>query len=144
MKKSERFFGIAEAAVSVLLTVGSLTFFSACGLHERKYMACHWAQNAVALIGIVLTIQSLARIFLKDRGRRTGLALSIFTLAVSAVFVPGTVINLCMMETMRCHTVFRPAVFVIGIVLALISGADAVISFVKSEKNDNEHKVPAA
>ncbi|MBQ5311943.1 MAG: DUF4418 family protein [Oscillospiraceae bacterium] len=140
--KKETIFGISETAVSLLLTIGSFTFLSACGIHEGKYMACHWAQNTITLLGIILTVQSVARLILKDRAR-IGLSLSIFTLAVSAVLIPGTVINLCMMETMRCHTIFRPAVFAIGIILALISGADAVTAFIKSGR-ENEHQVSAA
>ncbi|SDA24283.1 protein of unknown function [Ruminococcus sp. YE71] len=127
--------GIAEAAVSIFLTVGALTIFKVCeGGVNGKYMTCHWAQNAVVLAGIVLSVQSLLRILIPNKGVKTGLSLSIFLLAAAVIFIPNTAINLCMMETMRCHTVFKPAVIVTSSVLTVISGLDAVIGLIRTGK----------
>ena len=51
MKKINLFLGIAELLVAAALTLGSLFVFNACPGEDGKYMACHWAQNAVVLIG---------------------------------------------------------------------------------------------
>ncbi len=134
MKLKGNVSGLAEAALALVLVIGSLTVFRACDSAEGRHMACHWAQNAVTLAGAVLTVQSVIRIFIHDKGIKAGLSVGIFTLALSVIFLPGTVIDLCMMETMRCHTVFKPAVIVIASVLTVVSGIDAVAGLIRTGK----------
>ena len=134
MKIKENILGIAEAIFAVILAAGSVTFFSACRSADGKYMTCHWAQNTITLIGAVLAIQALLRILIPDRKTKAGLSLGIFLLSASAIFVPGTLINLCMMHTMECHTVFRPAVIVICSLNTVISGTDSVLGLIRSGK----------
>ena len=50
------------------------------------------------------------------------------------IIIPGHVISLCMMETMRCHSIFRPAVTVIGALLVIIAVIDAAAGIIKSGK----------
>ena len=133
MKKN--ILGIAEFIAAALLTVGSFTFFKACGGHEGKFMTCHWAQNAVTLIGIVITLLALIRIILKNSGIKAGLAIGVFLTSVSVIFIPNNVISLCMMDSMRCHTTFKPAVIVIASLLAAASGADGIIGIIKAGKD---------
>ena len=134
MKKN--ILGIAELILAALLTVGSFTFFKACGEHEGKYMACHWAQNAVTLIGIVITLLALLRIILKNSGIKAGLAIGVFASAAAVIFIPDNVISLCMMDTMSCHTTFKPAVIVIASVLAAAAGVDSVLGIIKAGKSN--------
>ena len=133
MKKN--ILGIAELLTALLLTIGSFTIFKACGAHEGKYMACHWAQNAVTLIGTVITLLALLRIVLKNKGIKAGLASGVFLSAVSVIFIPDSVISLCMMDTMRCHTIFKPAVIVTACVLAAVSGIDSAVGIAKAGKD---------
>ena len=134
MKKN--ILGIAELILAALLTVGSFTFFKACGEHEGKFMACHWAQNAVTLIGIVITLLALLRIILKNSGIKAGLAIGVFASAAAVIFIPDNVIFLCMMDTMSCHTTFKPAVIVIASVLAAAAGVDSVLGIIKAGKSN--------
>ena len=126
--------GIAEGAAALVLTIGAFTFFKACGAHDGKFMACHWAQNAVILAGIVLTVLALVRIVFPDEKIKTGLSIGVFALSVSVIFIPGTVIDLCMMESMACRSTFKPAVIVVSAVLAVIALADVIAGFVKAKK----------
>ena len=138
MRKKGIIFGIAEALAALLLTVGVLTVFSVCEAEEGHFMNCHWAQNAVVLAGAALTVLSLLRVIISDRGIGTGLSLGVFVLSVGTAFIPQTAISLCMMETMRCHTVFKPAVILLSSVLAVVSGIDAVSGLIRSGKK-HEH-----
>lgn len=126
--------GIVQGIAALLLTIGAFTFFKACGDMDGKFMACHWAQNAVVLIGIVLSVLALIRIFIADEGLKTGLSIAVFVLSVSAAFVPDTVINLCMMKDMACHTTFKPAVIVVSAVLALAALADIIVGAVRKKE----------
>ncbi len=134
MKIKENISGIAELTAAAVLTVGPLTFFKACGAHDGKYMACHWAQNAVVLLGAVLILIALLRIILPDIGIKTGLSISAALVSASVILIPGRVIALCMMDTMRCHSIFRPAVTVTAAVLLAISVIDIVIGLKKTRR----------
>ena len=129
--------GIVEFIASVLLTVGAFTFFKACSSeHEGKFMTCHWAQNAVTLIGIVITLLALLRIILKNSGIKAGLAIGVFLTSLSFMFIPDHTIKLCMMDTMSCHTIFKPAVIVIASVLAAVAGFDSILGIIKAGKSN--------
>lgn len=140
MKSKGLTAGIAELITALVLTAGPLTVFKACEAEEGHFMNCHWAQNAVVLAGAVLTVLSLLRVVVANRDIRTGLSLGVFALSVSVIFIPKTVISLCMMETMRCHTIFKPAVIITASVLAVISGIDAAAGLIKTRKENGERK----
>ena len=53
-----------------------------------------------------------------------GLSLAMIPAAALAFLLPGTMIDLCMMETMRCHTVMQPAARAISVVLILLACLD--------------------
>ena len=128
--------GIAELLISIILVVGVFTLFKACGLHEGKAMACHWAENTVKALGIVFIFLSAIRLILKEDGVKKGIALAFVPLSVLTFLIPGKIISLCMMDTMRCQTSFKPFVIVLSVILALISLADVVIlSLGKKDKN---------
>ncbi len=129
--------GIAELLISIILTVGVFTLFKACGLHEGKAMACHWAENTVKALGIVFVSLSVLRLIEKEEGVKKGIALAFVPLSVLTFLVPGKIISLCMMDTMRCQTTFKPFVIVLSVVLALISLADVVILSL-GKKNNNK------
>lgn len=133
MKNKRIILGLAESAAALVLTIGAFTFFKACGEHDGKFMACHWAQNAVVLIGIVLAVLALARVVIPDEKIRTGLSIGVLALSAATVFIPNTAINLCMMEDMACHTTFKPAVIIISAGLAVIALADVIAGFVKAK-----------
>ena len=134
MKKINLFLGIAELLVAAALTLGSLFVFNACPGEDGKYMACHWAQNAVVLIGSVLVLALLIRVFIPSRDIKTGITLTSFLLSIAVALIPGVFINLCMMDTMRCHSAFKPGVIAVSAVLAVLTGIDSAVGIVKGRK----------
>ena len=125
---------------SLLICIGSFSFFSACPVHDDTIMACHWAQNAVTLSGIVLAALALIRIVVPNDNIKTGISIGIFALSAAVIFIPGTTISLCMMDDMACHTTFKPAVIVVSAVLAVIALADVIAGFVKANEHIGGHK----
>lgn len=115
------------AALSALTLIGALTFFKTCGPREDgSWMNCHWANQTVTGLAAVMTVLSIARFFLGD-GEKIGLDLSQIALAVLTAVLPGNLIPLCGMETMRCHTVFQPAALVLSVLTAAAALADAIL-----------------
>ena len=91
-------------------------------------MSCHWAGQAVTAIASVLLVISVMRIIISDVKIRTGLSAAMIPTAVSGIFVPGTLVILCMMDTMRCHTVMRPFVMIMSAAVSVICVIDILVN----------------
>lgn len=114
--------------LSLALCLGVKLVFHACGAKDDgSWMSCHWAEQAVFAASLALTAAGLLRLFL-DRKAKAGAALAMSMLSIAAALVPGIFIRLCMMETMRCHAVMRPAVLILCGLIAAAGIADAVLA----------------
>ena len=58
---------------------------------------------------------------------KIGLSLAVIPVSVLAFAVPDHLIDLCMMETMHCHTVMEPAVTVLSLLNVLLAAADIYV-----------------
>ncbi|MFC2741328.1 MAG: DUF4418 family protein, partial [Selenomonas sp.] len=86
--------------------VGMRTFLAPCAQQaDGKWMVCHWAGEALTGVAAVLFVISLLHALIPRAQIKMGLALAMIPAAALAFLLPGTMIDLCMMETMRCHTV---------------------------------------
>ena len=111
--------GIITAALGAVMCIGSKLVFHACAPMENgMWMNCHKAENAAFALGIVMTVLALAAVSVMMRTPRSSAAAGI-----TAAILPNNVIHLCMMETMRCHTVMRPAVIIVGVLAAVAAAA---------------------
>lgn len=121
MEKKKNTVGISDLlllAVSLVFLIGIRTFFSSCGPKEDgTWMTCHWAGQAVTGIAAVLLVICVIRLFVKDSGIKQGLSLSVIPAALLSAILPGNLIGLCMMDTMRCCSVMRPAVIVFSLLM---------------------------
>lgn len=123
-----------ELVLSLILAIGSFTVFAACPLSEEHVMACHYAQLAVTTLGVILVVQSLAAVIISNEKVKLGITLAQIPIAVAVFLVPGTIFSLCMMSSMRCISIFQPAVRVISAIVFVVSVADVVISVIKKNK----------
>ncbi|MCR4892931.1 MAG: DUF4418 family protein [Lachnospiraceae bacterium] len=113
---------LIPALVWLLLVIGVLTVFSACGMKDDgTWMKCHEAQNAVAVCGGMMAALALLSAFLNKKLLKA--ALNAVTLAGSIVtfLLPGSLMPMCMMQTMRCFTAMQPFVRIMTVVTALLS-----------------------
>ena len=131
-----RITGMILTILSLVLTIGVKTFFSACGPKEDgSFMTCHWAEQAVLAMGIALTAMSVILLIMGSSKAGFGAALSILAAAGMTVLIPGVMIDLCMMPQMHCHVAMRPAVIVL---CALIIVTAAVHIFMQLRKKGAE------
>ncbi|MBO7673695.1 MAG: DUF4418 family protein [Atopobiaceae bacterium] len=123
--KSQPIVGVVSLALSLLLVVGILSFAGPCGAHDDgSVSSCFWAGRALLGIGAVSMVLSLVRVFERDEGERRGLSLAIACLGVLVACVPGTLIDLCVSQAMRCHAIMQPFAMGVGIALLLVGGID--------------------
>ena len=114
------------AVLCVFFTIGVMTVFRGCGAHDDgSFGPCYQARMAVFAMGFVMSAQALTAFAAKSSSFSAGCSLSLAFTALVAAFVPGRFISLCMMETMRCHMIMKPAVLVLGILIALLAAINA-------------------
>lgn len=127
LRKGEFFLGKKKWKVGVtdillllvngIFFVGMHTFLAPCGQQaDGHWMVCHWAGEALTGVAAVLFVISLLHALIPRAQIKMGLALAMIPAAALAFLLPGTMIDLCMMETMRCHTVMQPGVMAISAV----------------------------
>ena len=117
-------------ALSVLMAAGVQTVFRACAQKEDgTWMHCHEVQKYLFIIGIILALLSVLELAVKKRTAAILLDFASIVLAAAAVLLPGTVMQMCMMDTMRCYTMMQPFARVTGGVLILVSVIDIIKLF---------------
>lgn len=131
MEKQKSRVGITDIlllAIGIVFLIGIKTFFKPCGpKDDGSWMSCHWAGNAVAAMAAVLVVIAVIHLIVADSKIKMGLACAMLPVAVVAALIPGHVIGLCMMDTMRCHAVMTPATILLAVVIAVVAVADIII-----------------
>ena len=133
--KKDVIIPLVPAALSALLLAGGVTVFSACEQRaDGSWMHCHQCQNMVAgsAVGLI-TLYGASALATKKPVRLALLALAVIA-SVVVFFIPGGICPLCMMKTMRCHTVFQPFVRIMSVLVAGSGIGALVASFKKDQK----------
>ena len=131
MNHGKRRFGITDILLVVLnlvFFVGIQNVFTPCEPRpDGSWMTCHWAGEALTGAAAVLVVIALVHLVIPRVHVKLGLALAVLPLSVYALLLPGHLIDLCMMETMRCHTVMQPAVTAISLLNLMVAFADIYV-----------------
>jgi hypothetical protein len=97
--------------LSLVIAIGSQTFLGACVHEDGGFGACRWASRAVMALGAAQAVIALLALALPKY--RPGLYLAALPVSVAGLLTPGTLIDICRMNTMRCRMVMRPAMLVL-------------------------------
>ena len=133
--KKDVIIPLVPAALSALLLAGGVTVFSACEPKpDGTWMHCHQCQNMVAgsAVGLI-ALYGASALVTKKPVRLALLALAVIA-SIVVFFIPGGICPLCMMKTMRCHTVFQPFVRIMSVLVAGSGIGALVASFKKDQK----------
>lgn len=107
--------------LSVVIAVGSVSFLGPCVHEDGSFGACHWAGRALLGTGILLTAESLFALLCRDSRMRQGAFVPMLFTACLGCLIPGTLIDLCRMATMRCRALMQPAMILLFSVSAILS-----------------------
>ena len=131
MNHEKRRFGITDVLLLVLnliFFVGIQTVFAPCEARpDGSWMTCHWAGQALIGIAAALLAIAVMHLVIPRIQVKIGLSLAMIPVSVLAFAVPDHLIDLCMMETMHCHTVMEPAVTVLSLLNVLLAAADIYV-----------------
>lgn len=131
MNEKKRRCGITDILLVVLnliFFVGIQTVFAPCEARpDGSWMTCHWAGQALMGIAAALLAIAVMHLVIPRAQVKIGLSLAVILVSVLAFAVPEHLIDLCMMETMHCHTVMEPAVMVLSLLNVLLAAADIYV-----------------
>ena len=131
MNEKKRRCGITDILLLVLnliFFVGIQTVFAPCEARpDGSWMTCHWAGQALMGIAAALLAIAVMHLVIPRAQVKIGLSLAVIPVSVLAFAVPDHLIDLCMMETMHCHTVMEPAVTVLSLLNIMTAGADIYV-----------------
>ena len=129
--------GFLQLILPVLLLMGIMTFAGPCGMHDDgSVSSCFWASRSLMGLAIALVLIALGRLGLsQSRELRRGLNLATVVLGILVLVTPGGLIDLCMMQTMRCHTIMRPFALVTGVLVSIVAIVDFFL--VKPTRTDS-------
>ncbi len=115
--------------LSIIFTAGLLTLFGPCRgpKADGSWMSCRWAANAETGLAFVMTIISLLHLCIANSKVKSGLSLALMPAGILAALLPDHLVKLCMMETMRCHTIMHPAVTIISSAITIIAFIDVLL-----------------
>ena len=131
MEKKKINIGVTDIillVLSIVFLIGIRTFFAPCGpKDDGSWMTCHWAGQAITGIASVLLVISVIHMFVKDAKVKQGLAIAMIPMALFSAILPGNMIGLCMMNTMRCHSVMHPATIVMSVLMIAAAVLDLIM-----------------
>ena len=117
--------------LSLLLLTGTLTVFRACGPKEDgTWMHCHSAQNDIVIAAAILFVVFAAAAVIQNKMLSGVLHVVGIAGSLIVILIPGILVHMCMMDTMRCYEFMQPFARVMGVLLIL----SAVINLIFANK----------
>ena len=127
---------LAPAVASLLLAIGVATLFSACGMKEDgTWMRCHDAQTAVMWVAIATTVVLAMSAFIKNGKARAILSVLGAVAALVTFALPGAIMPMCMMQTMRCYAAMQPFTRIMSAIVFVLCIVAAVSSWRQAAKS---------
>ena len=130
MKEKKRCLvpALVTMVLAVLAAAGVKSFAGPCVHEDGSFGPCHWAGQALFGLSIVIAAESVIVLWRKDAGLRRGLYLAMMLTALLGILMPGTLISLCAMESMRCRMIMRPAMLVLYALMLVSATTGALLS----------------
>lgn len=107
------------ALVPVAFVIGLRTFAGPCVHEDGSIGGCAMASHELLAVGVLGIALALVRLLVTNQRARRVLDLLLAASGVALVLIPGVIAPLCMMTTMRCHTIMAPFARIMGGLLAV-------------------------
>ena len=142
MIEKGRVISLISSAAGLLLAVGSMTVFSACGPKEDgTLMICHNAQIRVAMCGIGLAVLFAIAAFVKSKAIKLICDTAALVLSVVTFMTPGVLVQICHLSNIHCQVRLKPFTRGAALFIALLAVWDILrIIKEKREKGPGEEE----
>lgn len=92
-------------------------------------MKCHWTGRAELGLGLPLLAVGLTMLFSRRKESLRNLGIVGITLGIVTILLPTVLIGVCGSPDMPCNSTMRPALVLMGILVAAISLAVAILNW---------------
>ena len=127
-KKGSMIPALATVILAMIAAAGVKSFAGPCVHEDGSFGSCHWAGQALFGLSIVIAAESVIVVWRKNTALRRGLYLAMMLTAVLGILMPGTLISLCAMDSMRCRMIMRPAMLVLYALMLVSATTGALLS----------------
>ena len=117
--KKTRLLLIVILLLSLFAAVALKTFMGPCVHEDGSFGSCHYAGEVLFGLFLLMAAESLLGLLIE--GALQGICLSLLAQAAFGFFLPGPLIRLCSMATMRCQAVMKPGAWVFLAVIGILS-----------------------
>ncbi|MBR1912738.1 MAG: DUF4418 family protein [Treponema sp.] len=124
-------FAVIIFIFGLLVAIAPFTFARVCEIGE-KLMKCHWTARIELFLGVALAFLALLKLISANKMFQLGLAAGIMVIVCGVILVPSVLIGVCGMPMMHCHSVARPTLVVLGILIFFAVVIDMVMIWKKS------------
>lgn len=115
------------ALLSFLLCIGAATIFHPCEAKEDgTWMHCHDVQTAVIAGSIFLTALLIGSGIIQSKRYVITMHIAAAICSGAMFFLPGIIMPMCMMHTMRCYAVMQPFVRIMSALVCIFSLLETV------------------
>mgnify|MGYP002626068916 CR=1 FL=1 len=102
--------------------------FMPCGIKEDgTFMNCHYAYRMILVCIVSILILSIIKFFIKNKYVGIGIIISTIIILIISIIIPNNIIPLCMIKTMRCHSIMVPANNIFAIIFIILSVVEIYI-----------------
>ncbi len=121
--------------LAVIIAVGSVTVLGPCVHEDGSEAPCAGTGRAILADGILLAVLSVLLLFVRAPKTRGILFMITAVTALAGILMPGTLLPVCRMDTMRCRMVMQPAMIILFALALLASACGTAAEIRRSRKH---------
>ncbi|SMC47048.1 protein of unknown function [Oscillospiraceae bacterium] len=119
---------ILNVLAGILIIVGVNTFAHICTMMEGP---CAKTKTLAIAVAAVLAVLGIAQFALSNKNINAILGVVSLLVGITTVLLPLVIAPTCQMPSMHCYVYTRPFLVIVGVVVALISLADILVTLKK-------------
>ena len=123
--KNKYVVGALLLVLGLLIAIGPQKIFPVCEFNPEKPMKCNWMGKAEIGVGAVVALIGVLQMAMDHAKVRMGLSMAAVPMGLLTLLLPTKLIGVCMNVHMRCVTLTRPALLMLGIATILVGGLSA-------------------
>ena len=137
-KKEKPAAAFVILGLSIMAAAGIRTFLRPCVHEDGSFGSCHWAGQVLFGVSLLMAFEAMLAILQAEKRPLRVLYLCLLGTALLGFCVPGHLIKLCSMDTMRCQSIMRPAMQIIFCLAAIVSFLGFVFTREKKDRSRSE------
>ncbi|MBR1572141.1 MAG: DUF4418 family protein [Lachnospiraceae bacterium] len=130
--------GILTLIAGALIAIGPQILFKVCDTDGDMVMKCFYTSRVVLGIGIEIAVLALIQLLQKHREAIIASNIAILLNGIFTIVVTDLLIGVCNNPHMRCHSLTKPALNILGVVVIILAVVGIRFAGSKTAGNGDE------